>query len=187
MRSITIVDTTGETDGFKGQTFETLGHAKATLEDQIAPEYQADFRIVSEPCAPGCPRDGACPEHGKDRPGQTVSDYVFYTEVPATPPSPPAEKPPLVTGCFDYFPNALAAIAAHAEYGNAKHNPGEPLHWAFGKSTHHAESIARHLFARGTIDPETGKSHTIALCMRSLMLLETELIAAGATPGRGVR
>lgn len=94
---------------------------------------------------------------------------------------------PLTTGLFDYFPNILAAVSRLAVLGNMKHNPGEPLHWAFDKSTAHADSLARHLFQRGLTDPETGMSHTVNLVIRALMLGETELIQAGATPGRGVR
>lgn len=93
---------------------------------------------------------------------------------------------PLTEGCLDYFPNALAAIASHSKYGNDKYNAGQPMHWAFNKSTQHADSAARHLVKRGTTDPETGKSHTIGLAWRALALLETELLAQGAKKGRAV-
>lgn len=96
-------------------------------------------------------------------------------------------KPKLHTIISGYFPNALEAVAHHAQYGNDKHNgAGAPLHWAFNKSTEHAESAQRHLQKAGTIDPETGKSHTVGLAIRALMLLETELLAAGAEPGWAV-
>lgn len=96
-------------------------------------------------------------------------------------------KPKLHTIQSGYFPNALRALAEHAQYGNDKHNPGEPLHWAFNKSTEHAESAARHASQAGTIDPETGKSHTIGYAMRVMMLLEAEEIQRGARPGFAVR
>jgi hypothetical protein len=86
-----------------------------------------------------------------------------------------------------FFPNALRAVADHSVYGSKKHNPGEPVHWQFDKSMAHAASAGRHLDARGTIDPETGKSHTIAAAWRALALLETELLYAGAEPGPGVK
>lgn len=95
-------------------------------------------------------------------------------------------KPRIHTVTAGYFPNAIEALARHAQYGNDKHNPGEPLHWAFHKSVEHAESAARHLAKAGQIDPETGKSHTVGAAMRILMLLETELIADGAEPGFAV-
>jgi hypothetical protein len=95
-------------------------------------------------------------------------------------------KPRIHTLTAGYFPNAIRALAEHAQYGNDKHNPGTPLHWAYNKSVEHAESAARHLAAEGIIDPETGKSHTIGFAFRALMLLETELIDAGAEPGFAV-
>lgn len=52
---------------------------------------------------------------------------------------------PLHSGCYAYFPAALAGVARHSKRGNDKHNPGEPLHHARGKSMDHADCIARHL------------------------------------------
>ena len=36
---------------------------------------------------------------------------------------------PMATGCLDYFPDALVAVARVSFVGNEQHNPGEPLHW----------------------------------------------------------
>jgi hypothetical protein len=94
---------------------------------------------------------------------------------------------PLCTGVFDYFPAALAEVAKLSKYGNDKHNPGEPLHWARGKSMDHADCIARHLVDRGQRDPDTGLSHTVALVWRALALLQEELEARGAPVSRGSR
>lgn len=44
-----------------------------------------------------------------------------------------------------YFPDALRAVAAVAWVGNEKHNPGQHLHWARGKSDDHLECAVRHL------------------------------------------
>jgi len=44
-----------------------------------------------------------------------------------------------------YFPAALAAVAHHSYLGNEKHNPGESLHWARGKSDDHLDAAMRHL------------------------------------------
>lgn len=52
---------------------------------------------------------------------------------------------PLFEGCIAYFPAALAGVARHSKMGNDKHNPGEPLHHARGKSTDHKDCIVRHL------------------------------------------
>jgi hypothetical protein len=45
-----------------------------------------------------------------------------------------------------YFTAAIAGLTRHAVRGNAQHNPGEPLHWARGKSMDHAECVGRHSF-----------------------------------------
>lgn len=84
---------------------------------------------------------------------------------------------PLFSGCLMYFPDALLAVAEHSRKGNDKHNPGEPLHWARGKSTDQADCIARHLIDIGpnwnAIDPEFGSYHATALAWRALALLQT--------------
>lgn len=55
------------------------------------------------------------------------------------------KKIPLWRGCFRYAPAALAGMARISELGNAKHNPGEELHHARGKSSDHGDCILRHL------------------------------------------
>lgn len=94
---------------------------------------------------------------------------------------------PLHTVLFGMFPNAMKALARHSKFGSDKHNPGEPLHWAFDKSTAHAECLCSHLAQAGTIDPETGESHTVAAFWRAAALLETELVRGGAKPGFAVK
>jgi hypothetical protein len=51
---------------------------------------------------------------------------------------------PVGTIVRSYFPDALRAVAAVAFVGNEKHNPGEPLHWARGKSDDHDNAMLRH-------------------------------------------
>lgn len=95
---------------------------------------------------------------------------------------------PLARGLLDYFPAALAAIAAVSKAGNDKHNPGEDLHHARGKSTDHADCILRHLVDRGTIDPEDGLRHSAKVAWRALALLQEELEREeGAPLPRGAR
>jgi hypothetical protein len=95
---------------------------------------------------------------------------------------------PLVSGVLDYFPAALAEIAKVSKAGNDKHNPGEPLHWARGKSMDQADALARHLIERGGIDPETGMRHSAEMAWRALALLQLELEEAGEAPlARGAR
>lgn len=52
---------------------------------------------------------------------------------------------PLMRGCFNYFPAALAGVARLSKRGNDKHNPGEEIHHARGKSNDHGDCILRHL------------------------------------------
>lgn len=94
---------------------------------------------------------------------------------------------PMARGLLDYFPAALAAVAALSQAGNDKHNPGEDLHWARGKSMDHADCIMRHLVDRGTVDPEDGISHSVKVAWRALALLQEELELAGAPKPRGAR
>lgn len=55
---------------------------------------------------------------------------------------------PLCEGFVDYFPDALALVSHLSWAANEKHNPGEPLHWARGKSQDEADCILRHLSCR---------------------------------------
>ena len=52
---------------------------------------------------------------------------------------------PLFRGLLRYFPAALAGVANTSQKGNEKHNPGQELHHARGKSTDHGDCILRHL------------------------------------------
>lgn len=83
---------------------------------------------------------------------------------------------PIVTGVFDYFPDALAAVAQVSKAGNDQHNPGEPLHWAREKSTDQANCLGRHLLQRGTLDSD-GLRHTAKMAWRALALLQVEIEA----------
>jgi hypothetical protein len=94
---------------------------------------------------------------------------------------------PLARGLLDYFPAALAAVAEVSKAGNDKHNPGEPMHHARGKSMDHADCILRHLVDRGDIDPEDGLRHSAKVAWRALALLQEEMEAAGAPLARGAK
>lgn len=80
---------------------------------------------------------------------------------------------PLATGLLDYFPDALAEVARVSYLGSQKHNPGEPIHHARGKSMDHADCIIRHLSGRGGFDGDMRES--AALAWRALALLQEEL------------
>lgn len=81
---------------------------------------------------------------------------------------------PLATGCLDYFPDALAAVAHVSQVGNAQHNPGEELRWAKEKSSDEADALLRHLIERGTIDTD-GLRHSAKVAWRALALLQREI------------
>lgn len=81
---------------------------------------------------------------------------------------------PIVSGVLDYFPSAIAAVAKLSKVGNDKHNPGEPLHWARGKSDDHADTAARHLLERGKYDTD-GVLHSVKVAWRALALAQLEL------------
>jgi hypothetical protein len=52
---------------------------------------------------------------------------------------------PLLRGFLRYFPAAIAGVARISKRGNDKHNPGEEMHHARGKSMDHGDCIIRHL------------------------------------------
>jgi hypothetical protein len=117
------------------------------------------------------------------------------------PPAPPTQQSPrlpadaqarknipLCSGLLDYFPDALAAVAELSKKGNDQHNPGEPLHWARGKSTDQADTILRHMLDRGTLDTDKVR-HSTKVAWRSLAQLQIEIeeaeglpISRGSTP-----
>lgn len=82
---------------------------------------------------------------------------------------------PMAEGLLYYFPAALAAVAAVSKAGNDKHNPGQPMHHARGKSMDHADCILRHLADAGTIDSDDGQRHSAKVAWRALALLQEEL------------
>ena len=93
---------------------------------------------------------------------------------------------PLASGCLDYFPDALAAVARLSQIGNDQHNPGASLHWDRAKSGDEADALLRHLMQRGTFDSD-GVRHSTKVAWRALANLQKELEAAGAPLPRGAR
>jgi hypothetical protein len=61
---------------------------------------------------------------------------------------------PVVSGVLDYFPDAIAAVSYISYLGNQKHNPGQDLHWARGKSDDHIDCLGRHLLRRDCTDQD---------------------------------
>ena len=86
------------------------------------------------------------------------------------------KRHPVGTGVLDYFPDALVAVAGVSWQGNNQHNPGQPLHWARGKSTDEADALIRHYLQRGSLDSD-GLRHSAKLAWRALALLQKEIEA----------
>lgn len=87
---------------------------------------------------------------------------------------------PVATGCYAYFPDALLLVSWVSRVGNEKHNPGEPLHWAKGKSTDQSDCEARHqLDAFRNMPPDPGLEdlgrlgHLASKAWRALADLQT--------------
>lgn len=93
-------------------------------------------------------------------------------------PTDPQERKryPVASGVLDYFPDAIVALANLSWQGNEQHNPGQPLHWARGKSTDEADTAIRHFLQRGTLDTD-GQRHTAKFVWRGLALLQKEIEA----------
>jgi hypothetical protein len=85
---------------------------------------------------------------------------------------------PMCRGLLDYFPDACAAVAELSFLANAKHNPGQEMHWSKDKSADHADCVVRHLVDRGKFDEVTPGNfvrHTTEVAWRALALLQTEI------------
>lgn len=97
---------------------------------------------------------------------------------------------PIHSGVIMYFPDALAAVSRVSKAGNDKHNPGQPLHWARGKSTDQMDCATRHSLTPENVDPETGEIELAAQAWRVLAELqlaeERRLLAAGILPYSGI-
>lgn len=82
---------------------------------------------------------------------------------------------PVTTGVFDYFRDALFAVAHVSYKGNEKHNPGQPLHWARAKSADEEDAMGRHLLERHETDTLTEEVVAAQLAWRSLAYLQKVL------------
>lgn len=82
---------------------------------------------------------------------------------------------PVFSGVLRYFPAALAAVAHHSYLGNLKHNSGQDLHWARGKSDDHLDAAARHI--------TEGDLRGAAWRILAALQLECEAYGAPIAPG----
>ena len=174
-------------------------HSKSEKVTLVTPEYtyggEAEQRPVPPvvPHAPfGVPVDMEQPMYeAEEMKAVWVSPNREWNDIMnGTVSSDPAirKASPIASGVLDYFPAALIEVSKVSKAGNDKHNPGQPLHHARGKSTDHADALLRHLIDRGKVDEETGQRHSAEVAWRALAMLQQELEDEGLAPlPRGAR
>jgi hypothetical protein len=81
---------------------------------------------------------------------------------------------PIARGVLAYFPDALAEVANVSRVANEQHNPGQPMHWSYGKSMDHGDCILRHQIDFSEVDDD-GLLHAAKVAWRALAQLQTLL------------
>lgn len=91
--------------------------------------------------------------------------------------SPDRKGEPVFSGVMQYFPRAMRAVSRVSKAGNDKHNPNQPLHWAYDKSCDQPDAAARHMLTPYEIDFDTNELHLAHAAWRVLAWLEMALWA----------
>lgn len=83
------------------------------------------------------------------------------------------------TFLVEYFPDTFLAVVEVAIAGNEQHNPGQPLHWARGKSKDQLNSGFKHLFeyGRGVKRDTDGQYHLAKAIWRLSAQLQLDIEA----------
>lgn len=100
---------------------------------------------------------------------------------PGLPHSAKARKAtPVASGVLAYFPDAIAEVAKVSFIGNEQHNPGEPLHWARGKSMDQLDAAVRHVmdYLKGDRRDDKGNLVLAQAAWRILAQAQLDLEAA---------
>lgn len=159
-------------------------HLPSHEEEQHRAAYHRAVHGDGDVCGVASPNCAACGRHHGY--GECPNNYVSKADVDKLrampgavvyhlPTDPQARKDvPLASGCLDYFPDALAAVAATSLQGSRQHHPDEPLHWDRSKSGDEADALLRHLVQRGTLDTD-GIRHSAKVAWRALALLQKEI------------
>lgn len=79
---------------------------------------------------------------------------------------------PMFSGFLAYCPAAVALVSELSRLGNEKHNPGQPLHHARGKSSDHGDCLLRHQAAYLAVDKDTAMLHAVAVAWRAMIQLQ---------------
>ncbi len=145
-------------------------------------------------CTGHKPNEGVCDHYSRACLVCCSSDAPCSRHISRPDDSAERKAAPLASGCFDYFPDALWEVARLSYFGNEKHNPGEPLHDARGKSADDADCLLRHFKDRGkwdTYELADGRTvkvrHSAAVAWRALRILQKECEADGAPLAPGAR
>jgi Domain of unknown function (DUF5664) len=106
-----------------------------------------------EPCHIGsfCPMNGSPHHHngaGDPIEGPLPQPHGGIGNLPTDPKA--RKAAPIWTGVMMYFPAVWAEVCRISVLGNEQHNPGEPLHWARGKSMDQMDAAFRHMLDHGT-------------------------------------
>jgi len=99
------------------------------------------------------------------------------------------KEAPIARGLIGYFPNACIMVAHVSYVANEQHNPGQPMQWAFAKSTDHADCQVRHAIdAAASPFDDDGLLHLAKKAWRANAELETYLLEhyPQAKPGASV-
>ena len=154
----------GQGDGFKGleSAYDKPEPFIARMPLQVQPRKLSDEAL-------------GLPERGPNR----------VTTLPASPEE--RKQYPVFSGVLAYFPDAIAAVAHLSWVGNQQHNPGQPLHWARGKSTDQEDTLLRHLMESGGGNVGTGFDtdgirHSAKAAWRVLAKLQLEIEHDQAPP-----
>lgn len=89
---------------------------------------------------------------------------------------------PIFDGVLMYFPDALLAVAEVSRIGNDQHNPGQPLHWARGKSMNQYDTALRHMVDHrlGARYDSDSARHLAKAAWRVLAALQLDIEAEAA-------
>lgn len=95
---------------------------------------------------------------------------------------------PLFDFYTKYFPLAQIELVKVAVAGNDQHNPGEPLHWARGKSMDQLNTALRHMLDHGmgeVFDPgDADRGHRVMHLAKAAwrLMAEIQLLCEAAEP-----
>lgn len=93
------------------------------------------------------------------------------------------KETPIYSGVIKYFPDAIKVVSRVSWAGNEQHNPGEPLHWARGKSMDQLDAAIRHItdYASGTSIDTDSVPHLGKAAWRILAQLQLDEEALNGT------